>query len=170
MEEALDEVSGRNQYLRHELDACVEEHDQLWVAVREICSCVLGTLPSSPLQDDLHKVPRELDALTALAAYHGASSALSAVVSRHPELDLGSLEGGPSTGRPYDDALVLAGKLEPIAAKVAQGLPFVAVRADVRRVERELEVDDGVAGAMASTSSTGGSVAPSSGVDPSSQK
>ena len=121
------------------------------------------------MQDDLQKIPRELAALTALAAYHGASTALSAVVLRHPELDLAGLDGDLSIRRPYDDALVVARKLEPIAVKIAQGLPFATLR-DVRRVERDLEVSDGGAGVVAEASSTGGSVVPPSGVDPPLQK
>ena len=150
-------MSGRNPSLRRELNACAEERNQLRTAVPEICSCVLGTPPSSPLPDDLQKVPGELAALTTLAAYHGASSALSAMVLRHPELELGGLFGEPSAGWPYDNVLVVAKKLEPIAAKIAQGLPFAAV-------------GNRGAGAMADASSTGGSVVPSSGLDPSLQK
>jgi len=57
--------------------------------------------------------------LTAIAAYHGASTALSAVVLRHPELDLADLEDDLSAGKPYEDILVVARRLEPIAEKVA---------------------------------------------------
>ena len=64
---------------------------------------------------------------------------------------------------------MVARKLEPIAIKIAQGLPFATVR-DVWRVERELEVRDGGAGVMADASSTVGSVIPPSGVDPPLQK
>ena len=127
--------------------------------------CVLGSPPSSPLQDDLQKVPKELSALTATAAYHGASTVLSAMVLRHLELDLAGLEDDLSAGRLYGDALVVARKLEPIAGKIARGLTFAAVR-NVRRAERELDVSGGSAGAMADTSSIGGSAAPSSSVDP----
>ena len=89
---------------------------------------------------------------------------------RHPELDLAGLDGDLSIRRPYDDALVVARKLEPIAVKIAQGLPFATVR-DVQRVERELEVcDGGGAGVVADASSTGGSVVPPSGMDPPLQK
>ena len=88
---------------------------------------------------------------------------------RHPELDLAGLEDDLSAGKPYDDALVVARRLEPIADKVAQGLTFSAVRR-VRRAERELDVSGGSAGAMADASSTGGSAAPSSSVDPPLQK
>ena len=102
--------------------------------------------------------------LTAIAAYHGASTALSAVVLRHPELDLSGLEDDLSAGRPYGDALVVARKLEPIAGKIAQGLTFAVVR-DIQRAERELDVSGGSAGAMADASSIGGSAAPSSSVD-----
>ena len=84
---------------------------------------------------------------------------------RHPELDLAGLDGNLSTGRPYDDALVVARKLEPIAGKIAQGLTIAVVR-DIQRAERELDVSGGSAGAMADASSTGGSAAPSSSVDP----
>jgi hypothetical protein len=107
--------------------------------------------------------------LTAIAAYHGALTALSAVVLRHPELDLAGLDGDLSTGKPYDDALVVAKKLEPITSKVARGLTFEAVR-NVRRAERELDVSGGSAGAMADASLTGGCAAPSSSVDAPLQK
>jgi hypothetical protein len=66
---------------------------------------------------------------------------------------------------PYGDALVVAWKLEPIAGKIARGLTFAAVR-NVRCAERELDVSGGSAGAMVDASSTGGSAAPSSSVDP----
>jgi hypothetical protein len=105
----------------------------------------------------------------ALAAYHGAALALSVLVLWHPDLELASLDGEPSAGRPYGDVLVVAKKLEPIAVKIAQGLPFAMVR-DVRRVERELVVSDGGAGVVADTSSTGGLAVPSSGMDPPLQK
>ena len=107
--------------------------------------------------------------MTAIAAYHGASTALSAVVLRHPELDLIGLEDDLSVGKLYDDVLVVARRLEPIDDKVARGLTFAAVR-NVRHAERELDVSGGSAGAMADASSTGGSVVPSSSVDPSLQK
>jgi hypothetical protein len=152
------EMTTRTRALRHEFD-------RLGLSVREVCSCVFGSPPSSPLQDDLQKVPKELFALTAIAAYHGASTALSAVVQRHPELDLAGLNGDLSTGQPYGDALVVARKLEPIASKIARGLTFAAVR-NIRRAERELDVIGGSACAMADASSTGGSAAPSSSVDP----
>ena len=131
--------------------------------------CVLGSPPSSPLQEDRQKVPKELSALTAIAAYHGASTALSAVALRLPELDLAGLEDDLSTGKPYEDILVVARRLEPIAEKMAWGLTFAAVRR-VRRAERELDVSGGSVGAMADASSIGGSAVPSSSVDPSLQK
>ena len=56
---------------------------------------------------------------TAIAAYHEASTALSAVVLRHLELDLASLEDDLSARKPYEDVLVVARRLEPIANKVA---------------------------------------------------
>ena len=102
--------------------------------------------------------------MTAIAAYHGASTALSAVVLRHPELDLIGLEDDLSVGKLYDDVLVVARRLEPIVDKVARGLTFAAMRR-VRRAEQELDVSGGSAGAMADTSSTGGSAGPSSSVD-----
>ena len=107
--------------------------------------------------------------LTAIAAYHGASTALSTVVLRHPELDLAGLEDDLSAGKPYEDVLVVARILEPIASKVARGLTFAAVRR-VRRAERELDVSGESTGAMADASSTGGPVAPCSIVDPPLQK
>ena len=125
---------------------------------REICAWVLGAPPSGPLLDDLQKIPEELGARTALAAYHGASSG-------HPELDLGSLVGESSSGQASANALVLAGKLEPITAKIAQGLPYVAVR-DVRRAEQELDVADDAAESRADAPSSTYPVVPSSGVDP----
>ena len=106
------------------------------------CSCVHGSPPSSPLQDELRWVPKELAALTAIAAYHGASTALSAVVLRHPELDLIGLEDDLSVGKLYDDVLVVARRLEPIDDKVARGLTFAAVR-NIQREERELDVTVG---------------------------
>jgi hypothetical protein len=158
----LSEMTTRNRTLWREFD-------QLRSSAQEVCSCVLGSPPSSPLQDDLRRVPKELAALTAIAAYHGASTALSAVVLWHPELDLAGLEDDLFVGKPYDDVLVVARRLEPIADKVARGLTFSAVRR-VRRAERELDVSGGSAGAMADASSTGGSAAPSSSVDPPLQK
>ena len=139
----LSEMTTRNRTLRREFD-------RLRSSAQEVCSCVLGFPPLSPLQDDLRRVPKELDALTAIAAYHGASTALSAVVLRHPELDLAGLEDDLSVGKPYDDVLVVARRLEPIAEKVARGLTFTAVRR-VRRAERELDVSGGSAGGMADT-------------------
>ena len=85
--------------------------------------------------------------MTAIAAYHGASTVLSAVVLWHLELDLAGLEDDLSTGKPYEDILVVARRLEPIAEKVARGLTFAAVRR-VRRAERELDVSGGSAGGM----------------------
>jgi len=90
-------------------------------------------------------------------------------VLRHLELDLAGLEDDLSAGKPYEDVLVVARRLEPIAEKVARGLTFPAVRG-VWRAERELDVSGGSAGAMADTSSAGGSVVPSSSVDPLLQK
>ena len=145
------------------------EFDRLRSSAQEVCSCVLGSPPSSPLQDDLGRVPKELVALTTIAAYHGASTALSAVVLRHPELDLAGLEDDLPIGKPYDDILVVARRLEPIASKVARGLTFAAV-SRVRRAERELDVSGGSVGAMVDASSTGGFAAPSSSVDPLLQK
>ena len=57
--------------------------------------------------------------MTAIVAYHGASTALNAVVLRHPELDLAGLEDDLSARKPYEDVLVVARRLEPIANKVA---------------------------------------------------
>ena len=91
---------------------------------------------------------------------------MSAVLLRHLELDLSGLEDDLSAGKPYDDALVVARRLEPIANKVAQDLTFTAV-SRVRRAEWELDVSGGSAGGMAYASSTGRSSAPSSSVDPS---
>jgi len=158
----LSEITTRNWNLRHEFD-------RLQSSAQEVCSCVLGSPPSSPLQDDLRKVPKELAALTAIAAYHGASNALSAVVLRHPELDLAGLEDDLSAGKPYENVLVVARRLEPIASKVSRGLTFATVRR-VRRVEQELDVSGGSAGAVADASLTGGPAAPSSSVDLSLQK
>ena len=158
----LSEMTTRNRILRREFD-------RLWLSAQEVCSCVLGCPPSSPLQDDLRRVPKELAVLTAIAAYHGASTALSIVVLRHSELDLAGLEDDLSAGKPYEDVLVVARRLEPIAEKVARGLTFAAVRG-VQRAERELDVSSGSAGAMVEASLTGGSVVPSSSVDPSLQK
>jgi hypothetical protein len=83
---------------------------------------------------DLLKIPVELGEMTGLATYHGASSALSVVVSCYLELNLEGLAGEISMGQPCNAAVVLAQKLEPIASKITQGLPFVVVR-DVRHVE-----------------------------------
>ena len=88
---------------------------------------------------------------------------------RHPKLYLAGLEDDLSVGKPYDDVLVVARTLEPIARKVARGLTFAAVRR-VQRAERELDVSGGSARAMADASSTGASAAPSSSLDPSLQK
>ena len=145
------------------------EFDRLQSSAQEVCSCVRGSPPSSPLHDELRWVPKELAALTAIAAYHGALTALSAVVLRHPELDLVGLEDDLSAGKPYEDILVVARRLEPIAEKVAQGLTFVVVRG-VRRAERELDVSGGSARAMADALSSGGSAVPSSSADPFLQK
>ena len=71
------DVSFRNDHWNRNLR---HEFDRLQSSAQEVCSCVLGSPPSSPLQDDLRKVPKELAALAAIAAYHGASNALSAVV------------------------------------------------------------------------------------------
>ena len=105
----------------------------------------------------------------AIVAYHGASTALSAVMLRYPKLDLAGLDGDLSARRPYGDALVVARKLEPIASKIARGMTFTAVR-NIRHAEQELDVIGGSAGAMADASSTGGSAVPSSSVDPLFQK
>ena len=70
--------------------------------------------------------------MTAIAAYHGASTALSAVVMWHPELDLADLEDDLSGGKPFEDVLVVARRLEPITEKVARGMTFAVVRG-VRR-------------------------------------
>ena len=109
------------------------ELEQLEAAARDVCAWVLGAPPSGPLLADLQKIPAELGELTGLATYHGASSALSAVVSRYPELNLEGLAGEISSGPPCSAAVVLARKLEPIAGKITQGLPFVTMR-DVHRV------------------------------------
>ena len=158
----LSEMTTQNWTLRREFD-------RLRLSAQEVCSCVLGSPPSSPLQDDLQRVPKELAALTVIVASHGASTALSAVVLRHPKLYLAGLEDDLSAGKPYDDVLVVARTLEPIARKVARGLTFAAVRR-VQRAERELDVSGGSARAMADALSTGGSAAPSSSVDPPLQK
>jgi len=121
------------------------------------------------LQDELWWVPKELAALTAIAAYHGASTALSAVVLWHLELDLAGLEDDLSSRKPFEDALVVARRLEPIAEKLARGLTFAVVR-NVRRAELDLEVSGGSTGAVAGASSIGGSAIPSSSVDPTLQK
>jgi len=121
----LSEMTTRNRILRREFD-------RLRSSAQEVCSCVLGSPPSSPQQDDLWRVPKELAVLTAIAAYHGASTALSAVVLRHPELDLAGLEDDLSAGKPYEDVLVVARRLEPITEKVARGMTFAVVRG-VRR-------------------------------------
>ena len=158
----LSEMTTQNWTLRREFD-------RLRLSAQEVCSCVLGSPPSSPLQDDLRRVPKELAVLTAIAAYHGASTALSAVLLRHPELDLAGLEDDLSGGKPFEDVLMVAKRLEPIAEKVARGLTFMAVR-NVRRAEQELEVSGGSTGAMADALSIGGSTVPSSSVDPPLQK
>ena len=108
----LSEMTTQNRALRREFD-------RLRSSAQEVCSYVHGSPPSSPLQDELRRVPKELAALTAIAAYHGASTVLSAVVLRHPELDLAGLEDDLSAGKPYEDILVVARRLEPIAEKVA---------------------------------------------------
>ena len=158
----LSEMTTQNRTLRREFD-------RLRSSAQEVCSCVLGSPPSSPLQDDLQRVPKELAALTVIVASHGASTALSAVVLRHPKLDLAGLEDDLSGGKPFEDVLVVARRLEPIAEKVARGLTFEAVRS-VRRAERELEVSGGNTGAVAGASSIGGSAVPSSSMDPPLQK
>ena len=154
----LSEMTTGKRNLRHEFD-------RLQSSAQEVCSCVLGSPHLSPLQDDLQKVPKELATLTAIAAYHGALTALSAMVLRHPELDLSGLEDDLSAGKPYENVLVVARRLEPIASKVARGLTFAAVRR-VRRAEQELDVSGGSAGAVVDASSTGGPAAPSPIVDP----
>ena len=53
---------------------------------------------------------------------------MSAMVLCHPELDLAGLEDDLSAGKPYEDVLVVARRLEPIAEKVVRGLTFAAVR------------------------------------------
>jgi hypothetical protein len=55
-----------------------------------------------------------------IAAYHGALTALSVVVLRYLELDLAGLEDNLSAGKRYDDILVVARRLEPIASTVAR--------------------------------------------------
>ena len=97
-------MTTRHQDLRREFDRHQDlrhEFDRLQSSAQEVCSCVRGSPPSSPLQDELRRVPRELVALTAIAAYHGASIALSAMVLRHPELDLAGLEDDLSGGKPF---------------------------------------------------------------------
>ena len=161
-------MTTRHQDLHHEFDRLQDlrhEFDRLQSSAQEVCSCVRGSPPSSPLLDELRRVPRELVALTAIAAYHGALTALSAVVLHHPELDLVGLEDDLSGGKPFEDALVVARRLEPIAERVTQGLTFEEVRS-VRRVERELEVSGGSTGAVVDASSIGDSTVPSSSVDP----
>ena len=160
-------MTTRHQNLRREFDRHQDlrhEFDRLQSLAREVCSCVRGSPPSSPLQDELRRVPRELVALTAIAAYHGASTALSAVVLRHPELDLAGLEDDLSGGKPFEEVLVVARRLEPIAETVARGLIFAAVR-NVRLAELELEINGESTGAVADTSSIGGSTVPSSSAD-----
>ena len=110
-------MTTRHQDLHHEFDRLQDlrhEFDRLQSSAQEVCSCVRGSPPSSPLQDELWWVPKELAALTAIAAYHGASTALSAVVLRHPELDLAGLEDDLSGGNPFEDVLVVIRRLEPI--------------------------------------------------------
>ena len=144
----LSEMTTGKQNLRHEFD-------RLQSSAQEVCSCVLGSAHSSPGAD-------RVDRYSSLPR---ASTVLSAVVLRYPELDLVGLEDDLSAGKPYEDVLVVARILEPIASKVARGLTFVAVRR-VRRAERELDVSGGSAGAVVDASSTGGPAAPSSIVDP----
>ena len=165
-------MTSRHQDLCREFDRHQDlrrEFDQLQSSAKEVCSCVRGSPPSSPLLDELRQVPRELVALTAIAAYHGALTVLSAVVLHHPELDLVGLEDDLSGGKPFEDVLVVARRLEPIAEKVARGLTFAAVR-NVRRAEQDLEVSGGSIGAVAGASSIGRSSVPSSSVDPTLQK
>ena len=50
------------------------------------------------------------------------------MVLRHSELDLAGIDGDLAVGRPYDDALMVARKLEPIVAKISRGLTFAMVR------------------------------------------
>ena len=160
-------MTTRHQNLRREFDRpqdLCHEFDHLQSSAQEVFSCVRGSLPSSPLQDELRRIPKELAALTAIAAYHGASTALSAMVLRHPELDLAGLEDDLSGGKLFEDVLVVARRLEPIAEKVARGLTFEEVRT-VRRAEREPDANGGSAGARADASSTGESVVPSSSAD-----
>ena len=107
--------------------------------------------------------------MTAIAAYHGASTALSVMVQWHPELDLAGLEDDLSGGKPFEDVLVVARRLEPIAEKVARGLTFEAVMT-VWHAELELEFSGGSTGTVARASSIGGSAVPSSSVDPPLQK
>ena len=165
-------MTTRHQNLRREFDRLQElchEFDRLRSSAQEVFSCVRGSPPSSPLQDELRRIPKELAALTAIAAYHGASTALSVMVQWHPELDLAGLEDDLSGGKPFEDALVVARRLEPIAEKLARGLTFAVVR-NVRRAELDLEVSGGSTGAVAGASSIGGSAIPSSSVDPTLQK
>ena len=77
------------------------------------------------------------------------------MVLRHPELDLAGLEDDLFGGKPFEDALVVARRLEPIAEKVARGLTFAAVR-NVRCAELELEVSSGSTGVVADASSIAG--------------
>ena len=86
------------------------------------------------------------------------------MVLRHPKLDLVGLEDDHSGGKSFEDVLVVARRLEPIAEKVARGLTFEEVRT-VRRAEREPDANGGSAGARADESSTGESVVPSSSAD-----
>ena len=161
-------MTTRHQGLRREFDRHQDlrhEFDRLQSLAREVCSCVCGSPPSSPLQDKLWWIPKELAALTAIAVYHGASIALSAMVLRHPELDLAGLEDDLSGGKPFEDALVVARRLEPIAERVTQGLTFEEVRS-IRCAERELEVSGGSTGVVVDASSIGDSTVPSSSVDP----
>ena len=71
------DVSFRNDHWNRNL---CHEFDRLQSSAQEVFSCVLGSPHLSPLQDDLQKVPKELAVLTAIAAYHGASTVLSDVV------------------------------------------------------------------------------------------
>ena len=130
-------MTTRHEDLRREFDRhrdLCHEFDRLQSSAHEVCSCVRGSPPSSPLQDELRRIPKELAALTAIAAYHGASTALSAVVLRHLELDLAGLEDDLSDGKLFEEVLVVARRLEPITETVARGLTFAAVR-NIRRAE-----------------------------------
>ena len=100
-------MSSQCQALRREHDTLAEKFDQLEAAAWEVCAWVFGAPPSGPLLADLQKILAELGEMTGLATYHGASSALSAVVSRYLELNLEGLASEISMGQSCNAAVVL---------------------------------------------------------------